>query len=248
MASVNTLIEKLLEFPAASVAEAGQQLLENLSASQLSRAEFLNDPLALVGPPFFASRYLAQVTLRALQGHYETPDEILTSLNALIERNPPILEPRRDAAAGRVVLPEAKVLDLRYPIKGEDGVWESGIEALVTSGPLRDQEVRIRIRSDENQTACFLVPYLWVHSAISVYNLVPAGEGALHACAETFLVLEPMRQVNVTSISRSLHCMKPQGDQVRRGRGDVTIYTLKGQLVHALFERMLEGSVTWRRP
>src|SRR6267142_6618999 len=111
MASVNALIDKLLESPAVSVPEAGEQLLAALSASRLGREEFLNDPLALVGPPYFASRYLAQVTLRALQSDYETVDEVLSSLNALTERNPPILERKREIAADRVVLPEAKVLD-----------------------------------------------------------------------------------------------------------------------------------------
>src|SRR5437773_6474942 len=99
MASVNALIEKLLESPPGSVAEAGDQLLETLSGSQLPRDAFLNDPLALVGPPYFASRYLAQVALRAVQNEYETTDEVLASLHALIERNPPTLEPRRVAAA-----------------------------------------------------------------------------------------------------------------------------------------------------
>src|SRR5437762_704704 len=198
MASVNALIEKLLESPAASVAEAGGHLLEALSGSQLRRDEFLNDPLALIGPPYFASRYLAQVALRALQNEYETLDEVITSLSALVERNPPILEPRREAAASRVVLPEAKVLELRYPKKGEGGVWESSIEALVTSGPLRDREVSIRIRSDQNRTACFLVPHLWIHAAIAAYNLIATPQGNLDASAETFIVLEPMRQVNVT--------------------------------------------------
>jgi DNA replication ATP-dependent helicase Dna2 len=51
-----------------------------------------------------------------------------------------------------------------------------------------------------------------------------------------------MRQVNATSVARSLHCTKPQFDQMRRGKGDVTVQTLKGQLVHSLFDRMLEGA------
>jgi len=242
MASVHALIDKLLESPAVSVTEAGEQLLAALSAGQLGRDEFLNDPLALVGPPYFASRYLAQVTLRTVKGEYETLDEVVASLSALVERNPPILEPKRRATVDRVVLPEAKVLELRYPVKVEGEVWESSIDALVTSGPFRDSEVRIRIRSDQNRTACFLVPHLWIHSAIAAYNLVPLGEGDFAACAESFFVLEPMRQVNATSIARSLHCSKPQLDQVRRGKGDVTIHTLKGQLVHALFDRMLEGA------
>jgi hypothetical protein len=52
-----------------------------------------------------------------------------------------------------------------------------------------------------------------------------------------------MRQVNATSIARSLHCTKPQVDQMRRGKGDVTVQTLKGQLIHALFDRILEGGI-----
>jgi DNA replication ATP-dependent helicase Dna2 len=244
MVSVNALIEKFLESPPVTVADAGDHLLQALSGRQLPRDEFLNDPLSLVGPPYFASRYLAQVALRALQNEYDTPEEVLASLHGLIERNPPILEPRREAAASRVVLPEAKVLELRYPKKDEGGVWESSIEALVTSGPLRDQEVHIRIRSDRNPTACFLVPHLWIHSSIAAYNLVAAGDRRLEACPETFIVLEPMRQVNATSIARSLYCTKPQFDQIRRGKGDVTVHTLKGQLVHALFDRMLEGGIT----
>src|SRR5262249_54071106 len=106
MVSVHALIQKLLESPRATVSEAGDSLLQILSASQLQRDEFLNEPLALIGPPFFASRYLAQVALRALQNEYETLDEVLASLNALVGRNPPILEQKREAVASRVVLPE----------------------------------------------------------------------------------------------------------------------------------------------
>src|SRR5215831_3096165 len=240
MASVNALIEKLLESPPASVAEAGDQILEQLSSRQLHRERFLSDPLTLVGTPYFASRYLAQVALRAFREEYETTDEVLASLSALLERNPPILERKKDAANDRVVLPEARVLELRCPRKDDRGDWESSIEALVTSAPLRDREVRIR--SGQNRTACFLVPHLWIHSSFAAYNLVPAADGEFEACPETFIVLEPMRQVNATSIARSLHCTKPQFDQMRRGKGDVTVQTLKGQLVHALFDRMLEGA------
>jgi DNA replication ATP-dependent helicase Dna2 len=244
MVSVSALVEKLSECLSASVMEAGDHLLEMLSGRQMRREEFLNDPLALVGPPYFASRYLAQVTLRALKNDYDTVDELLSSLSALTERNPPILERKREIAAAIkdcVVLPEAKVLGLRYPVKSENGVWESSIEALVTSGTLRDREVRISIRSDQNRTACFLVPHLWIHSSIAAYNLAPTGALVFEAIPETFMVLEPMRQVNATSVARSLHCTKPQVDQIRRGKGDVTIQTLKGHLVHSLFDRMLEG-------
>jgi DNA replication ATP-dependent helicase/nuclease Dna2 len=244
MVSVNALIEKLLEFAPTTVVEAGDQLVQFLSDRQLHRDDFLSDPLVLMGPPYFASRYLAQVALRALHNDYETVDEVLASLHGVIERNPPILEPKREATATRVVLPEARVLDLVYPKKKDGEVWESSIDALVTSGPLRDQEVHIRIRSDQNRVACFLVPNLWIHAAIAGYNLIPAGERTFEAGPDSFIVLEPMRQVNATSIARSLHCTKPQVDQIRRGKGDVTIHTLKGQLIHALFDRLLEGGVT----
>src|SRR5881296_2445146 len=217
MVSVSALAEKILERAPASVAEAGDYLLERLSGGRLQRGKFLEDPLALIGPPYFVSRYLAQVTVRALKGEYETLDEMMAGLGALSERNPPIIERKRETSDGRVVLPEAKVVDLRYPVKGENGIWQSSIEALVTSGPLRDREVRIQIGSDQNRTACFLVPYLWIHSAISAYNLVPVAEGEFAACPETFLVLEPMRQVNATTVARSLHCTKPQFDQTRKG-------------------------------
>jgi len=64
MASVNALIDKLLESSPASVSDAGAQLLEVLSGNRLQRDDFISDPLALVGPPYFASRFVAQVTLR----------------------------------------------------------------------------------------------------------------------------------------------------------------------------------------
>ena len=248
MVSVNALAEKILERAPASVAEAGDYLLETLSGGRLERGKFLEDPLALIGPPYFVSRYLAQVTVRALKGEYETLDEMMAGLGALRERNPPIIERKREISDGRVVLPEAKVVDLRYPVKGENGIWQSSIEALVTSGPLRDREVRISIRSDRNRTSCFLVPHLWIHSTIAAYNLAPIHDGTdkcvFEAIPETFIVVEPLRQVNATAVARSLHCSKPQLDQIRRGKGDVTVQTLKGQLVHALFDRMLEGGIT----
>src|SRR5437870_8319100 len=49
-----------------------------------------------------------------------------------------------------------------------------------------------------------------------------------------------MRQINATSIARSLHCTKPQVDQIRRGKGDVTVQTLKGQFIRALCDRLLK--------
>src|SRR5262249_20802989 len=149
---------------------------------------------------------LAQVVLRALRGEYDTGDEVSDSLRVLLERNPPTLEPSRESSAERVVLAEAKVVDLRYPARKEDGHWEAGIVALVTAGPMRGREVEILLRSNECRTPCFLVPFLWLHSTIAAYNLVPAGDGLFKGCPETFLVIEPMRQVNATSVARSLRC------------------------------------------
>src|SRR5438034_10104526 len=201
-----------------------------------------------MGPPYFISRYLAQVTVRALKGEYETLDEVMAGLGALSERNPPIIERKREISDGRVVLPDAKVVDLRYPVKGENGIWQASIEALVTSGPLRDREVRISISSERNRTSCFLVPHLWIHSTIAAYNLAPIHDGTdkcvFEAIPDTFIVVEPLRQVNATAVARSLHCSKPQLDQIRRGKGDATVQTQKGQLVHALFDRLLEGGIT----
>ena len=244
MAAVSVLLEKLLtDRTAVPVADAGVMLLEQLSEGGLAPGAFLEDPLRLTAPPFLVPRYLAQVVLRALSGEYETIDEFIDGLYAFLERNPPTLEPRRLSQGERTVLPEARVLEVRTPARREGGYWESAIIVMVTSGPLHGREVEIRFSSRENKTACFLVSCLWVHAAVAVYNLVPLDRdcGILTACPETFLVIEPMRQINVTSIARSLHCTKPQLDQLRRGKGDTTIQTLKGTVVHAMFDRLLEG-------
>ena len=243
MAAVTALLEKLLTDRAAvAVSDAGAMLLGELSGGGLAPGAFLEDPLRLTAPPFVVPRYLAQVTLRALNGEYETVDELIHGLSAFLERNPPTLEPGRQSRRERVVIAEARVLEVRTPSRREGGQWESGIVAMATSGPLHGREIEIRISSEQNRTACFLVSCLWVHAAIAVYNLEP-GESPerLTACAETFIVIEPMRQVNVTSIARSLQCTKPQLDQMRRGKGDTTIQTLKGTVVHAMFDRLLEG-------
>jgi DNA replication ATP-dependent helicase Dna2 len=240
MVAVNALVDKLSDGPKAA-SEAGALLLDQLSNSQLSPAAFLEDPLSLVGPPFFVSRYLAQVTLRAFQGEYATIEEVIDGLHALLERNPPTLEPGRQPSAERVVIPEAKVVELKFPARQDDGQWESAIVALVTSGALRGREVQLRFRSSGSRTCCFLVPYLWIHATFAAYNLISIDDGVFAACAESFLVIEPMRQVNATSVARSLNCTKPQLDQLRRGKGDVTIQTLRGTIVHSMFDKLLEN-------
>src|SRR5436190_23216930 len=125
MVSVNALVEKLSESAPASVAEAGDHLLQTLSGCQLQAEEFLNDPLALIGPPYFASRYLAQVTLRAPKGEYEALDEVMASLHSLIELNPPVIEPRRVVGHDRIVLPDAQGPGLHHPVRSEHGIGRS---------------------------------------------------------------------------------------------------------------------------
>src|SRR5436190_19957791 len=125
MASGNALIDKLLEFPSQSASEAGEQLLQFLSGNRLGRDDFVGDPLALIGPPYFASRYLAQVTLRALKGEYEALDEVMASLHSLIERNPPVIEPRRVVGHDRIVLPDAQGPGLHHPVRSEHGIGRS---------------------------------------------------------------------------------------------------------------------------
>jgi DNA replication ATP-dependent helicase Dna2 len=242
MAAVNALLEKLMDDRTAAVADAGAMLLGELSGGELAPPVFLEDPMRLTAPPFLVPRYLAQVTLRALRSEYDTIDELADRLHAFLDRNPPTLEPGRQKNGTRVLIPEARVVELRQPSRREGGSWESGIVAMVTSGALRGREIEIRISSTDNRNSCFLVSCLWIHAAVSAYNLVPAGENVFTACPETFLVIEPMRQINVTAVARSLHCTKPQLDQLRRGKGETTIQTLRGTVVHALFDRMLEGS------
>jgi DNA replication ATP-dependent helicase Dna2 len=206
MTSVNALIEKLLESPLSSVEDLGAQIQGLLSGEPIP------------------SRYIRQVADRACAEEYETVEDVLMALQALVDRDPPILEPKRRPSADRVVLPEIRILQVR----------SDSFEAIVTTGPLRNREIEIRTTSS-------ILVYLWVHASVAVYNLVPVSDREFEACSETFFVIEPMRQVNATSIARSLQCIKPQMDQFRRGKGDVTIHTLKGQLIHGLFDKMLEG-------
>ena len=241
MFAVNVMLEKLLDGRSTGVPDAGAMLLDHLSESRLDVTSFLNDPLVLVSPPYSSSRYLAQITLRALQNDYDSVDDVVCGLQALLERNPPTLEPGRPPSGDRVVIPEAKVVDLRYPVKKDDGHWESGIVALVTSGPLRGREIDIHLRSAESRAACLLVPLLWIHATVAIYNVEPAGDGWFNGCRETFVIIEPMRQINATTVARALNCTKPQLDQIRRGKGDTTISTIKGTIVHAIFDQLLDG-------
>src|SRR4030095_10642569 len=192
MAAVSVLLEKLLvDRAAVAVPDAGAMLLGELSGGGLAPGAFLEDPLRLTAPPFLVPRYLAQVALRALSGEYESIDELINGLYAFLERNPPTLEPGRQAHGERALVPEARVIEVRTPTRRDGGNWESGIVAMVTSGPLHGREIEFRISSRDNRTACFLVSCLWVHAAIAVYNLVPADaeRGLFTACPETFLII-----------------------------------------------------------
>ena len=241
---VASLIETLSSSPGLGVRSAGETMLRALSAGSVSTETFREDPRSLIGPDHGVSRYLAQVIWRALEDDYTSIDDVITALYGVLDRNPPTLEARaRGGARGgdRVVIPEAKILRIRQPVETGDGHWEAAFEAEVTTGPLREREIEVRVRSAVNPSACFIVPYFWVHASIAAYNLVPVSEGTFEDCPETFFVLEPLRQVNATSVARALNCPKPLVDQTRRGRGDVTVHTLKGMIVHAMFDRMLEG-------
>src|SRR5215471_16388049 len=246
MFAANVLVENILN-GAATVPDAGALLLDHLSKGSMDTAGFLNDPLLLLAPPFSVPRYLAQVTLRALQNEYDGLDDVVSALQTLVDRNPPVLESGRRQSEDRAVIPEAKVVDLRYPAKKAGGHWESGIVAYVTSGRFRGREIDLHLRSNECKEACLLVPMLWLHCSIAIYNIQPVGDGWFVGCNDTFLIIEPMRQVNATAIARSLHCTKPQMDQIRRGRGDTTLLTLKGMIVHAIFDRLLAGDTDLSR-
>src|SRR6188474_972494 len=114
MTAVSAILEKLMDDRAAvNVSDAGAMLLAELSGGTLTPQAFLEDPLRLTTPPLVVSRYLAQVTLRALKDEYETVNELIDRLLAFLDRNPPTLEPSRHARQERVVIPEARVVELQ---------------------------------------------------------------------------------------------------------------------------------------
>ncbi len=240
---VASLIESVLARPAMSVQDAGREILGILSDGELSPDAFRDDPHRLMGPDHGVSRYLAQVIWRALAEDYETLDEVVAGLYGILDRNPPTLESRDPGHAtdeGKFVVPEARILSIEKPVRLDDG-WEAAFEAQVTSGPLHDTEIEVRVRSDVNPKACFITSYLWVHATVAMYNLEGTAPAKFEARNDTFFVLEPLRQVNATSIARSMNCPKPQIDQIRQGRGDLTVHTLKGMIVHAILDRIIEG-------
>lgn len=243
MKDVVNLIEMLVSSPGLDVRSAGKMMLDVLSAGSVSTEMFRGDPRCLTGPDHGVSRYLSQVIWRALEDDYSSFEDLLSALYGVVDRNPATLESRTRGGAGRhrVVIPEAKILRIQQPVETSDGDWEAAFEAQVTAGPLRESEIEVRVRSSVNPRSCFIIPYFWVHASIAIYNIVPISDRTFEDCRDTFFVLEPLRQVNATSVARALNCPKPLVDQARRGRGDVTIHTLRGLLVHSMFDRILEG-------
>ena len=239
---VAKLIDTLLLAPGLSVEDAGRTMLEILSAGTVSPEAFRSDPRVLMGPDYSVSRYLTQLAWRALNGEYETLDEVVSGLYGVLDRNPPTLESRGAVKDPHVaVIPEARVLRVLQPRRTDSGDWEVAFEALATSGDLRDREIHVRIDAGVNPTAAGIVPYFWIHSAVALYNLQPREANRFAATDRTFFVLEPLRQVNATSIARALLCPKPQIDRLRQGFGDVNVHTIKGMLVHALLDLLIEG-------
>ena len=237
------LIDTLTSNPDMSVSDAGRVMLDVLSEKTVSAEEFQGNPRVLLGSEHQVSRYLAQVVWRALSENYETLEEVVEALHGMLDRNPPTLEAsgKRPQTDETVVVPEARVLGVRAPVRLDGGGWEARFEAEVTSGGMRHEEIEVRVDSTVNPTACFSIPYFWVHARIAAYNLVPEGGGRFAAGPDTFFVLEPLLQVNATTIARSLACPKPEIDHIRKGRDRGTIHTLKGILVHAILDRILEG-------
>ena len=241
---VANLIETLSSTPGLEVKEAGATMLAALSGGTVSIEAFREDPRVLMSSEHGVSRYLAQVVWRALGGDYESLDEIVAGLYGVLDRNPPVIEaasPEKGAGDPRVVIPEARILRVGPLVRSDTDGWEASFEAQVTSGQLRNQEIAIHAHASVNPSACFIVPYFWIHARVAAYNLVPDQGKHYSAGPDTFFVLEPLRQVNATAVARSLHCPKPQIDQIRKGRGDVTVHTLKGMVVHSMLDRIIEG-------
>jgi hypothetical protein len=239
---VASLIDTLLAAPGLSVEDAGKTMLQTLSSGEVTPEAFRQDPRILMGPGHGVSRYLTQVAWRALNGEYEALNEVITGLYGVLDRNPPILEPGGATdQSGLVVIPEARILRVLQPVRTESNDWEMAFEAQATSGDLCDQEIHVRVLASANRAAAGIVSYFWVHAAIALYNLTPLEQNRFDANGRTFFVLEPLRQVNATSVARGLACPKPQIDQIRRGRGDVTVHTIKGMVVHAMLDLLIEG-------
>jgi len=114
-------------------------------------------------------------------------------------------------------------------------------EAWVTSGMLRNREITVRVSARTNPTAFRTLALFWVHAGVALYNLIPVSDGLFEVGPDTFFILEPLRQANATTVARSMECPKPEIDRLRRGRGDTTVHTVRGLLVHAILDRLIAG-------
>lgn len=232
------LIDALSSSAGVSVESAGRWMLETLSGGDLTPDEFLDRPRELIRPGEGVPRYVAQVVWRALSGGYRTVDELVSGLRGVLDRNPPVLEPAPGASEPvGIVVPDGRVLKI-HSLSGEA---EAVFEVWVTAGDLRHQEITVRVPQSLNPTAYRAVSLLWLHASVALYNLVPVSEGRFEAGPRTFFVLEPLHQVNATTVARSLDCPRPELDRIRRGRGDTTVHTVRGMVVHALLERLIGG-------
>ena len=177
--SLASLLEALLSASDLNVRSAGEMMLAILSDGSISTKQFHKNPQSLIDPDHGLSRYIVQVVWRSLERHYTSVDEIVSALHEVLNRNPPMLEARLHRStddSNFVVIPEAKILNIQKPFPTSDGSWVASFDALVTAGPLREREIKVRTRSSVNPTACFIVQYLWVHISVAAYNIVPVSE------------------------------------------------------------------------
>jgi DNA replication ATP-dependent helicase/nuclease Dna2 len=238
LALVVGLIDILASGTGIPVETAGRRMLETLSGGQLTPEEFLERPRALIGSGQGVPRYVAQVVWRALSGGYRTVDEVVAVLRGVLDRNPPVLEPAPGASGSAgMVVPDSRVLSVQPRSTNLDAVFE----VWVTAGDLRCREITVRVGESLNPTAYRAVSLFWIHASVALYNLVPISEGLYEAGPRTFFVLEPLHQVNASMVARSLQCPRPELDRMRRGRGDTTVHTVRGMVVHALLERLIGG-------
>lgn len=246
---VPELIEALASSSGITVEEAGRRMVELLSNGELSVEAFLEQPAALVRPKEGVSRYLAQVVWRALTSDYRTIDELVSGISGVIDRDPPVLESASPDSAG-IVIPEARILRIVGRGAGTSSVsldHEAAFEAHVTSGTLRDEEITVGVSRSVNPTAWSAVSHFWVHSSVALYNLEPRAGHAFRARADSFFILEPLRQVNATTIARSLACPKPEIDRMRQGRSHTTLPMIRGLVVHGILERLIDGETSLER-
>ena len=232
------LIEALSATRSMTVEEAGRTMLSILSGGDLSPEAFLARPGVLIRPDQGIPRYVAQVAWRAVSGNYKTVGEIVSSLSGILDRNPPVLEPASpDSNHPQIVVPEARILRVHSHGPGREATFE----AWVTSGELHDREITVRVSPSVNRTAFDAVSMFWVHASVALYNLVRVSRDLFEARPDSFFILEPLRQVNATTVARSLDCAKPEIDRMRRGRGDTTVHTLRGLVVHGILDCLIAG-------